>query len=520
MRIVVKPSRPLRVRVNDATGAPVPGAAVEAIEPLVFHADARTGPDGSALLRIPADARVPWVIGLKPGVGFDYFENVRTRPTSPDRPFDYPPLPAEVSLSLDGAQTMRIKVLDSKDRPVAGVVLSPNNLLKSGKAAAARIVSGTTVSVTTDDAGLAVFEWLPRGNHWPGFDVRSATYFCPNPPRGRSPVPEPAELVVRVLRNTQLGGRLRFVDGRPAAGVRVRAEGHGPDLASHPRTTLSGDDGSYTLDVPPDHSYIVGVFDPTWAAPSHAGIVLREGQVHGGLDFTLAPGTLVRGVVTEAADRKPGVNLPVRLTEEGKLLPKELRGGTSREELSRGVFTDATGCYQFRVGPGRYELAVQVYGSEPMTLEVKAEPEIVRDIALKGPANSGFLNGVVREKTATGERALAGAMIEVLSVALELRTGITKSDSEGRFRVARGPGELKLYVNGGKHAGFIAIPSEADNVSLVVPLASEIRGRVVDTAGKGLAGRTVFLRLESGPDYTTSGHLRRGLFTDEQGRFR
>ena len=33
VKIVLKPSRPVRVRVNDAAGLPVPGAAVEAIDP-------------------------------------------------------------------------------------------------------------------------------------------------------------------------------------------------------------------------------------------------------------------------------------------------------------------------------------------------------------------------------------------------------------------------------------------------------------------------------------------------------
>ena len=36
--------------------------------------DATTGPDGSVRLHVPADAKVEWVIALKPGRGFDYAE--------------------------------------------------------------------------------------------------------------------------------------------------------------------------------------------------------------------------------------------------------------------------------------------------------------------------------------------------------------------------------------------------------------------------------------------------------------
>ena len=98
VKIVLKPSRPVRVRVSDAAGLPVAGAAVEAIDSS-FHTHATTGPDGTATLRVAADAKVRWVIGLKAGAGFDYFENYRTRPAA-----DYPPLPADVSLMLDGAR--------------------------------------------------------------------------------------------------------------------------------------------------------------------------------------------------------------------------------------------------------------------------------------------------------------------------------------------------------------------------------------------------------------------------------
>jgi len=208
---------------------------------------------------------------------------VRSPSRSTDRSCHYPPLPAEVSLLLDGAQTMRIKVLDSKDQPVPGVVLSPENLLKPGKAFSARIVSGRPSAPPPTAPG-----W-PCSTGFPGAITGPLLSSGPRRISARSrrvlrlPVPGSAELVVRVLRNTQLSGTLRFADGRPAVGVRVRAEGHGPDEESRPRTTLSGDDGSYTLDVPPDQSYMVTVFDPTWAAPSHTGIILREGQVQGGL---------------------------------------------------------------------------------------------------------------------------------------------------------------------------------------------------------------------------------------------
>ena len=82
VRLVVKPTRAVRVRVKDATGVPVPGAAVEAFD-YAYQFHATTGPDGVATLRVPAEARIRVVIGHKSRAGFDYFENYRTSPRCP-----------------------------------------------------------------------------------------------------------------------------------------------------------------------------------------------------------------------------------------------------------------------------------------------------------------------------------------------------------------------------------------------------------------------------------------------------
>ena len=50
------------------------------------------------------------------------------------------------------------------------------------------------------------------------------------------------------------------------------------------------------------------------------------------------------------------------------------------------VAAAADGHYHFRVAPGRYSMrSPNAGGTEPMIIEAKAEAEIVRDIALKGP---------------------------------------------------------------------------------------------------------------------------------------
>ena len=82
VRIVLKPSRPLTVRVKEPVGQPVAGAAVEVVTGDVpGSVDPGTTNDGGiARFRVPADAPADGVLALKEGVGADYFSNLRDRP--------------------------------------------------------------------------------------------------------------------------------------------------------------------------------------------------------------------------------------------------------------------------------------------------------------------------------------------------------------------------------------------------------------------------------------------------------
>ena len=208
MTITVKPSQAVRVRVRDAGGNPVPGAAVESID-FSYRSRAETDPDGVAILHLPANGRVQWVIGLKSGVGFDYFENYQSKPAT-----DFPPLPGELKLTLDGAWAFRLKALDSRGQPVPGVVFSPWMLKKNGKIDSANVGGSIAVRATADHAGTATFDWLPKELGSVNFVARPGTYTSPEPPLLiRSAT---TEATIRLDRNTRLSGTVRYPDGRPA----------------------------------------------------------------------------------------------------------------------------------------------------------------------------------------------------------------------------------------------------------------------------------------------------------------
>ncbi len=513
VRITLRPSHPVRVRVKDAGGSPVPGAAVEAID-FSFQVYANTGPQGIATLQVPADAQVQWVIGLKSGVGFDYFENYRTKPAT-----DFPPLPAEVTLTLDGAQTIRLKALDSKSQPVPGVVFSPWILLKNGKIDRANVGRSVILRATTDRDGMATFDWFPKDVSGGLFVIRSGPYTCPDPPRHERG--GPTDLTFRLLRNAVLSGVVRFPDGRPAPRVLIRALGSPARMTRGIPAARTGKDGRYSLEVPSEAAYMIGVDDETWAAQSLPNLVVREGQSQAGLDIRLTKGTLLHGQVTEGPDRRLSAGAQVSLVEEDGLPPKDLRHGMGRKvQLVRRSITDPQGRYHFRVAPGRYWLmAPPLSGNESLMVEVNAEAEIVRDMVLGGSARQTFFSGVVIESTPAGERPLAQA--RVYNCGVGTSGGSSLTDAGGRFRMLRTPGEHILYAiaeNG--LAGFTPLDDKADDVKVIVSQTTTVSGRVIDSDGKPLPRQRVGVALASGRlFFLKSLYFRFGINTDERGGF-
>jgi hypothetical protein len=203
-------------------------------------------------------------------------------------------------------------------------------------------------------------------------------------------------------------------------------------------------------------------------------------------------------------------------------LPKELRGTAFRvAQLDRQSIADASGRYHFRVGPGRYTVRSRnAGGTEPLTVEVKNEAEIVSDLALKGPARESFLSGVVVEKTPTGDRPIPRAIVH------GMRTGraggrVTIADDQGRFQLVRVPGGYNLYAADREHslAARMPVSETTENITLVVSKGSTITGQVIDSAGTPQAKRMVGVTLEIGPDVGGAGRLTLRCQTDERGRF-
>ncbi len=517
LRIVVKPARTMTVRVADAGKKPVDGAAVGVMsDSLAILTQAQTDARGMASLRFPVDARVLQVIALKPAVGFAYFENYRAWPGSI---IGEPP--AQVALTLAGARSIAVRAVDSANKPVPGIDLVPWTIKKQGRLAAVNLSGAAAlkyVSVRTNGDGLATFDWVPVG--WQdGITILQLAeeYSLPDSPHLQPSDPQQT-LVARLLRNVPIGGKVTRPDGKPAAGVLLQVEGRGNTNHYFRGVVRTRVDGTYTLDVYPNQSYLIAVTDEQWAAPSHAGIVIEEGKPRNDLDFRLGKGAIIRGKITVGAKNQPAAKQTITLIEQGSDITAELGGvWAQREELVRWAETDKDGQYTIRVGPGRYRLSGPGRdGGEEIT--VKADETMDRDFHVDR-LDRAVLRGVVLANAFNG-KPVGGAII-VGEASRGFGIGDAIADDQGRFEIARAREAAFLYARNaeGTLATILPIRDDDEEVKVVIGPAGKLRARVIDKTGKALVGIRILCSLRIGPEDKPNARASLYTQTDDAGRF-
>ena len=487
-RIVLKPGREVIVRVADASKAPEAGAAVEVAGNSGVYAHSTTGPDGSARLLVPLDAKVEWIFSLKAGRGFDYAEygpiddQHRSQGGVPAGE-----LPASVALTFDAIRTARIKAVDRDGKPLAGISFYPWVLHKDGRRSGIQVSTRITVVETGPD-GIAPFDWLPASGEILAFWPNTEGYA-----RRRVLLEEgtTGPVTAEMVRTEVIRGRVVWPDGSPAPGIRVGAmgNGNGKGIDHGGGQVRTGDDGSYEMSVAPDEGYAVYVNDDDWAAPARLGVIVRDGKPIDGVDFKLARGTVIRGTVT-GADGSPVPDRYIGLTESGWQGPAEGRENDvlAGRQVQRylGATTDVQGRYSIRVGPGTFTLM----GPESVTLTVKDEPEWVHDVRIlpeEGPLEGRVISGIEGG-------GVAAASIEIFalnSLGVSPISFIVKTDAEGRFHAERSLYKTYLCARSpdGALGALVEIGSEQSEV--VIPLAptATATGRLLDERGQPAANR-------------------------------
>jgi hypothetical protein len=502
-RIVLKLGRDVVVRVTDSTGAPVPGASVEAAGNEILDS-ATTGSDGSARLRVPVDATVHQVIALKSGTGFDYW--------SPEF-FSAPPffqgkdpeLPSSIPLTLDGARTVRIEAFDRAGTPLVGVVFHPWRLFKAGRTTEVHFEGRISGAITGPD-GFAALDWLPANNKALAFWPEAEGY------ADRRVVLQEGEggpVTVTLTRKEAIRGRVTLPDGAPAEGILVYAiSSQGVDYGQG--TVRSAADGSYEMDVDADEAYAVYVDDDHWAAPSRLDVVVRDRKPVDGVDFKLVPGTIIRGTVTFGPGNWRAAEEVLGLVETGGEAPNVLRelGDLVARETRRycGTATDSEGRYEILVGPGTYRLESQTR-TDDKKIAVNGEREIVRDFKVPRPA-FGALTGRIVTVVAS-DKWVAGAKVQFAAVNAPGIPFTLTSDALGRFETSRRSYPLIVCATSsdGKLGAIVEVRAGDTQVTISLSPTASATGVLLDQNGQVAAnqeldwGRRVFVDEDKNASY-------------------
>jgi beta-lactamase regulating signal transducer with metallopeptidase domain len=521
-RIVLKPSRQMVVRVTDGARQPVEAAAVGVVSELqILLAQAQTDAHGMASLRVPRDARIFQVVALKPGVGFDYFENYRSEVR---RVVSEPP--AQVTLTLDGARSFRVRAVDSADKGLSGVDVTPFTVEKKGKIYQVNfscLSSLKYVSARTDRDGLASFEWMGTDLAFPAEVLNfNEEYSQVEFPREDPSQPSKA-VVLRLFRRVPISGKVTLPDGKPAANIRLQIKGFGDTTVNYQREARTKADGSYSALVTPNQSYIIGITDEQWAAPSKTGIVVKEGEPRTGLDFRLGKGTVLRGKVTAGPHDRPAAMKRLRVAEQvGELPPALADNWNKRKQLVRWTETDADGRYAIRVGSGRYVLSDQgdIRGNE---ITVKSEETIETNLR-RDTMNLGKFSGIVLAQSLDG-KPVAEAFIKGETDG-GYGTGTARfediADEQGRFEVQRLLIKAFVYARNpeGTQATIVSVGEDDKKVTILLSDAGKLQGRLIDATGKPLAATFFTCDLLIGPKDKPSARASLYTKTDEAGRFK
>ena len=375
LQLVLKPPRPLTIQVRDAKGEPIKDTQVVVSDPLMPISEGRTGPDGNVIVSVPVDVKVESVVALKSGAGFDSW-CATVQPGGPRQD-----VPDRLELTLDGARPVRVHVVDSAGRGIPQISIVPWTIQKEGRSSYANLSGfGDRLDNTRTDAqGVVTVDWLPaKFGRKIGFLMTSEGYHLPRPPSyADNEEGDPVELTMPLLRTTPISGKVLDAEGRPAAGIRLQAEGRRGNhhyFRGFARTNAAGE---FEFQAYPDQAYLVAVLNAEWGATSQTLPPLVEDQPIKGLVFHLGPGTVVRGVA-KGADGQPLVNKIVTLVQDSST--PELPG--EKLNLVRWAHTDSEGRYHFRVGPGDYELLSP--GHEvTIPLKIEKQPELVQHFQAK-----------------------------------------------------------------------------------------------------------------------------------------
>jgi beta-lactamase regulating signal transducer with metallopeptidase domain/protocatechuate 3,4-dioxygenase beta subunit len=481
-------ARTIRLKVNDKFGAALPDArAVVALPYPGAVQPVTTNKNGIAEFVVPASELIDSVVAWKDNAGLDYRAYTQGRERNADQNAKRKEFPVNgiETLTLEGAASVTVRVVDEEGQPLNSVDVYPWHLGKESENPGLNLsMYDQTFFQTTNIEGEAIFTWLPLWHTGKidffsmakGYDHRRGSYSA-EIHKGL------LEIVVKKL--VPIRGRVRNADGTPAGGIRISAIGAGYGMDAHSKDTTSTDaSGSYEVLVPPDQIYLVVASGKGVAAAPQTGFAVFKGQPEDDVNFMLRPATRVYGTLVDEDTGAPIPNETVHVYQHGQDLdatavrlpnPDNLRDGVRPSTIYR-TQTDANGQFNLFVGDGNFEIRPP-REEKAEKFEIAGETErkfVVRSRVIK----EAKLSGVVR---IAGTEALAvGARVSGAS-RRHGRDWHATTNEAGEFRVSQYPAATYIHaVSSDKMLGAITeIDAKQPSVELALHPVGTAKGRLL-----------------------------------------
>jgi len=536
------PGETLTGQVVDKDGKPIEGATVGYYTRHRLNGYSTSGKDGRFTLRYPkGGSKVLALFAFKSKAGLDYclFDSGFEENIGPKMLNTEIDLTQSFTLTLTGAETVRVKAQWEDGTPAKGITIAPWTLQNPNRKdfVPASAFSDPSLNfaflqystrLVTGADGVVEFDWMPDWLERVDFFYADFPWWSPNVPWLRLSInlkKESREKTMILHKKRKASGIVRYPDGKPAEGITVKYEGANLQFETKRKSTKTDTDGRYEFEIDPEAAYILAVDDGEWAAPAYNPLVVNAAtkpEELQNLDFTLRKTVRVHGKATFGPENKFLSGYKIDFPTVGRSdesLPKEKQltrppdhqemcGGDLHYFIFRNTPVDKDGNYSIHLGPGEYKVGIfeNYIGMQGLvrnllpddtvlTIPEDAGDEIVYDIQA-GASRNGHLQGRVQfgdGKPAAGVK-LTGVYIneeEEMRISPSLTPEFAaETNGEGRFAAPRTLQTMYLYAKtaDGKQQAIVELAPDVQTMETPLTLqpTGAATGRIVDWQGNPL----------------------------------
>jgi len=342
-----------------AEGRPVQGAKVAA-SGLLYEVQGTTGADGKVRLSLPAQVPLRELHAWHPVFGVRGLRDLETRPPQ-----------NKTELSLIPPEPLQILVVDPDSKPVAGEMLGIEvNAVPSKWAITSKFEAA---HARTDAEGTVKVPWAPREN----LKYVEVNIIGPEWKIDDTDISRIADRIVTIhaRHRVPVEGRLVMPPGANPEGILITGfgfatrENNGDIPAARARA-----DGSFTLNIPTAHAFILGIVDDEWACDLWSGVILSEEMpMIPDISLKAYRATPITVRVTQGPNHKPVANAWVNVGRVGTVefidAFKKVQSGQAGPRS--WLMTDEKGQVKAGVGRGKTEVRLD---SETKTIESADKP--------------------------------------------------------------------------------------------------------------------------------------------------